>query len=60
MRGTDLITVALGSDSVVALLNRFVLQVIHLEEIKGSLVSTINQHSQLQVIELIVLDGLNA
>lgn len=59
MRGSDFVPIALGSNRVVALLNRLVLEVVHLKEIKGGFVAPVNQHSKLQVIELIVFDGLD-
>ena len=53
------ITIKLCSSAVVSLLDGLILQVIDFKELKSCLISTINQNSQLQVVEVRILNRLD-
>ena len=52
----DFVAVELGRYCVVALLHRLILQVIHLEEVERGLVAPIDEHSELEVVEVAAFD----
>ena len=55
----DTIPVELGGRRIVPFLNWLVLEIIDFEEVVGGLVTAVDHHSQLGVIELISVDGLD-
>ena len=59
MHSLQPIAIKLSGCAVVPLLNRLVLQVVDLEELKCCLVSAIDQHSELQVVEVRIFNRLN-